>query len=213
MAITLTTLAGAVAVDQNTIQVVSATGCTAGCFVKIDQEILQVQSGYPLSGTSVLTVPVLRGRESSATQAHPIGAQVKFFLGSDTTSLPGQQAAVEPITTPARQRLSYTAAGAITLPSPSNDMDAVLNGAVALAMTVAAPTTDMDGSTLRIYNNGLAAHTATVSGGLGGVGATADVQTWVVTQRAAIVLIACGGFWLGTGQVAGAPTIAGVGIA
>lgn len=215
MAITLTTLSGAVIVDQNTIAVASATGCTAGCFVLVDQEVMQVQKGYPLAGSNVLQVPVLRGVESTATQAHPTGAQVKFYLGTDTAALPGQQSAPVPITTPARERLSYTAAGAITFPKPGNDMDAVINGTGALAMTLASPTTDMDGCTLRVLGNGKAAHTVTYTTiGLGNVGAAADVITFKADQSQGIRLVACGGFWITDGViVAGAATIAGPGLA
>lgn len=213
MAINLTTLSGAVPVDANSIAVVSATGCTSGCLVKVDQEIMEVQDGYPISGTNVLVVPVLRGRETSATQAHQTGAQVKFYLATDTTTLPGQQAAVEPITAPSRQRLSYTAAGAITLPTPSNDMDAVLNGTVALAMTLANPGTDSDGSTLRIIGNGKAAHTVTYAAGFGNIGAGGTVITFRATQAQGVILVAVGGFWVTVGLVAGAATVAGVGLA
>lgn len=206
---TITTLSGAVAVDQNTITVTSAAGCNPGMFCRIDQETLKVASSY-VSGT---TIPVLRGRDSSATQAHQSGAQVQFFQASDQPSpSPGQQYAGTPITSPSRSRISYSASGAITLPSAGNDMDAVLNGTVALAMTIANPTLDMDGCRLAIFNNGVVAHTVTYTAGLGNVGATADVMTWKATQAQALVLIACGGFWVGTGNVAGAATIAGVGI-
>lgn len=215
MAITLTTLVGAVPIDQTTITVASATGCTAGCFILVDQEVMQVQKGYPLTGSAVTLIPVLRGVDTSLTQAHPTGAQVKFYLGSDTTALPGQQAAVTVITAPARVRTSYTAAGAITIPLPGNDAVAVLNGTTILAMTLANPTTDMDGCRLTIIGNGKAAHTVTFASSLGNntTAANADIVTFFATAQQGIDLMACGGFWCSLGLVAGAGTLAGVGVA
>ena len=210
MALTLTTLVGAVVIDQNTITVASATGAAAGTFVLVDQETMQIASSY-VSGT---TIPVLRGREGSATQTHPTGAQVKFYLGSDTQALPGQQAAPTVITAPSRERVSYTAIAAITLPKPGNDMDAVLNGTSLLAMTLANPTTDMDGCRLCIMGNGKASHTVTYTAGLGNVGGAADVITFKADQSQAVRLVACGGFWVTEGMtVAGAATIAAPGLA
>lgn len=210
MAITLTTLSGAVVVDQNTISVASATGAASGTFVLVDQEVMEITDGY----VSGLVIPVLRGRESSATQAHATGAQVKFFLGSDQVNFPPQQVAAVPISSPSRSRISYTAAGAITLPVPGSDVDAVLNGTAALAMTLANPTTDMDGCRLTVVGNGKAAHTVTYTAGLGNVGAAADVITFKADQSQAVRLLACGGFWVTEGMtVAGAATIAAPGLA
>jgi len=213
MAITLTTLNGAVVVDQNTIAVASATGFAAGSIVQIDQEVLQVQKGY-VSGT---TIPVLRGLDGTATQAHATAAQVKVGLASDFLGPAPQEVTGMPIGSPARTRISYSAAGAITLPLPGNDAVAVLNGTVALAMTLANPTTDMDGCRLVIIGNGKAAHTVTYAAGLGNVGGTADVITFAAAQAQGIEVVACGGFWCGIGMntaVAGAgATINGVGLA
>jgi hypothetical protein len=214
MAITLTTLSGAVSTtDANVITVASATGAVAGAFVLIDQEVMQIQKGYPFSGVPITTIPVLRGVDASLSQTHPTGAQVKFYLGTDTVALPGQQAAVTVITAPSRVRTSYTAAGAITIPLPGNDAVAVLNGTTILAMTLANPTTDMDGCRLTVAANGKAAHTVTYAAGLGNLGAGATVITFRATQAQGVDLIAVGGFWVNTSIVAGAATVAGAGVA
>lgn len=215
MAITLTTLAGAVVVDQGSITVASATGVLAGLIITIDQETMQVQKTYPVTGQATTFVPVLRGLDGTQTQAHATGAQVRIYgLPSDLPSVAPQEVTNTPIAGPARTRISYTAAGAITLPLPGNDTDAVLNGTGALAMTIANPTTDMDGCRLTIVGNGKAAHTVTYAAGLGNVGATADVITFSATQSQAVRLMACGGFWVTEGMtVAGAATIAAPGLA
>ena len=108
------------------------------------------------------------------------------------------------------------AAGAIALPRIGADMVAILNGTVALAMTLANPSVAQDGSKLIIAGNGKAAHTVTYAAGLGNVGGTADVLTFAAAQAQAIELLAVGGFWVGLGMntaVAGAgATINGVGL-
>lgn len=203
MAITLTTLVGAVTVDQNNITVASATGLLGGLIITVDQEPMQVQKIYPVTGQATTFVPVLRGLDGSANQAHPTGAQVRIYgLPSDLPVNAPQEVVSTPIGSPGRTRTSYTAAGAITLPLPGNDTDAVLNGTSVLAMTLANPTTDMDGCRLAIMGNGKAAHTVTYTAGLGNVGSTADVITYSATQAQAFNLVACGGFWLALGPSA-----------
>lgn len=209
MAKTTTTLSSAVTVNDTSIVVASATGIGVGSLVVIDQELMQVTKGWS-SGT---TVPVLRGRDGTAGVAHPTGAMVTFMLASDLVTPMAPQANVQYHTQKPNIRKSYSAAGAITLPNPGCDATAVLNGTVALAMTVAAPTADMDGCRLTISGNGKAAHTVTVAGGLGLVGATADVLTFAAGQQMVVDLVASGISWQTPSVVAGAATIAGAGIA
>ena len=73
--------------------------------------------------------------------------------------------------------MTYGAAGAITLPTAGTDMLAIINGTSALAMTVAVPTKDLDGSLLWIASDGAGAHTVTFAGGLSGAGSSYDVVT------------------------------------
>jgi hypothetical protein len=212
MAITLTTLTGAVIIDQNTIAVTSATGFAAGSIVLIDQESMQVQKGYPASGTSILQIPVLRGLDGTATTTHANAAQVKVGTAADFLGPASQESTIQVIGGPARTRVSISATGAIPIPLPGSDLDVVLNGTTIIAGTLANPTTDMDGCRLTIMGNGKAAHTVTYTAGLGNVGAAADVLTFKADQSQSVTLVACGGFWTGHGTVAAGATIAGVGI-
>jgi hypothetical protein len=209
MAKTSTTLSSAVTVNDTSIVVASATGVSVGAIVVVDAEVMQVTKGWS-SGT---TLPVLRGRDGTATAAHVSGAMVTIMLASDLPSPLSPQAFVQYQTQKPNVRTSYGASGAITLPAPGTDATAVLNGTGALAMTVAAPTADMNGSKLTIVGNGKAAHTVTVTTGLGAVGATADVLTFAAGQQMAIELVAAGVAWQAPSVVAGAATIAGAGIA
>lgn len=218
MPFTLTTLSAAVGVNDTSILIASLTGVSVGSLIGIDNEVLRV--GSPLPAAATTPVPVFRGQEGSAQAAHPVSAQVR--IGATATALlpadwtqpqPGAAPTAAVLAQYSRDRKSYSAAGAITLPVIGGDMVAVINGTSALAMTIANPSTEQDGSRLTIVGNGKAAHTVTYTAGLGNVGAAADVITFKADQSQAIDLIACGGFWVNTSLVAGAATVAGAGLA
>lgn len=221
MAFTLTTLSAAVLVGDQSVLLASITGVSVGSVIGIDKEIMKVVAPLPAAATS--PVLVLRGQEGTINQAHQTSAQVK--IGASGTNLvtadwpqptPGAPSIALLPGAFAREILSYSAAGAITLPRVGGDMVAIINGTGALAMTIANPTTAQDGSRLLILGNGKAAHTVTYTAGLGNVGATADVLTFSATQAQGIEVVAVGGFWVGLGMntaVAGAgATINGVGL-
>ena len=209
MALATTTLAAAVTASATTITVASATSIAANRLVIIDSERMYVAANY-VSGT---TVPVLRGRDGTATAAHVITANVIHGLASD---FPVPAAGVSDATLQTAQvsvaLTSLTASGAIAFVANVQQQTFVLNGTSVVAATLANPTTDMDGILLIIVGNGKAAHTVTYTAGLGNIGGTADVITFHASGSQGILLIACGGFWTGLGMVAGAASVAGAGI-
>ena len=192
MARTTTTLNGAVIIDQNTITVTSATGFVSGMLVLIDQEVLQVASSY-VSGTSI---PVLRGKEGTQTQAHVTGANVVVYLPTDSAGVSPQSFVTYPIAGRSRVLVSVTATSTLTLPNPGEDMVVVLNGTNAITLTVPVPTTDMDGCNLVIMSNGVVAHVPTFTGGFGGVGAGYTALTVAVGAKLCISVYACNGAWM-----------------
>lgn len=178
MALTATTLASACSASATSIVVASATSIAAGSIVQIDGERMLVGKGYVLAST---TVPVLRGQDGGAAIAHPVTAAVYHGVASDFGAQTPQTTSGLPIAGIGRLIRSYSATGAITLPDPGGDAFAILNavGSAVLAMTVAAPTKDMDGCRLTIASqNGTGAHTITVSGGINGAGGSYDVFTF-----------------------------------
>ena len=208
MALTTTTVSTAIGVNDVNIVVASATGFAAGNFVLIDQEVFKVAQGY-VSGT---TIPVLRGQEGSVTTTHKATANAVSFLGSDEPG-PSATTFTQWPYVRARRVLSYSAAGAITLPATGEDMVAVINGTAALAMTLVAPTKDQDGNILTIVANGKAAHTVTLTAGFSTNTTNSDVMTFHATQTTGFQCIACNGVWVLLGFVAGAATVAGSGLA
>ena len=199
MTLATTTLNGAVAVDANVITVAAATNFAAGGFLRIDDEIMQIQKTY-LSG---LVIPVLRGRETSLTAAHVTGANVTHFLGTDTTTLAGQVVGSFITAGRARPIISISASGAIPNPVPGIDTVVVLNGTSVLTMTMTSPTKDCDGTLLTVIGNGIAAHTVTYTTvGFGNVGTTADVMTFSATQQQGFQCMAMNGIWVLLGPLA-----------
>lgn len=208
MALTTTTLASAVAVTDRLLVVASATGFAAGSLIRLDGEFCEVAKNY-VSGT---TIPILRGVNGTATVAHPTSANVTVGPAGDFAGA-APQATVPYALAGRRDVRSYSAAGAIALPTPGSDMVAILNGTGALAMTLAVPTKDMDGDVLTIAANGKAAHTVTAAGGFGANTTNSDIMTFHATQTTAMSCMAINGVWVLLGHVAGAATVAGAGLA
>ena len=166
MALAETTISAACAVDASQIVVASATGIAVGYEVRINGEIMQVTKGY-VAGATI--VPVLRGQSGTIATAHAITSRVVAGTQADfAQDNPPQTTTAYAIAGRARVVTSYGAAGAIALPPAGADALALINGTSVLAMTLAVPTKDLDGSILTIATVGQAAHTLTIAGGLGG---------------------------------------------
>lgn len=190
MALATTTCSSAIAAVDQSIVVASATSFSAGKIVLVNGEWMQVTKAYS-SGT---TIPVLRGLNGSVPVAHAVTSNVVVGDGADfATGAPQGTMPYPKIRV--REVKSYNAAGAITLPTPGNDMVAVINGTNARAMTLANPTSDMDGDMLIIIGNGKAAHTVTYTAGLGDGGSGLDVGTFPTGGRACLALIAINSIW------------------
>lgn len=193
MALAATTLSSACAATDKSIVVASATSVAADVLVKIDQEIMKVTKSY-VSGT---TVPVLRGLQGTAVVAHPVTAPVIHGIVADWGSQAVQTDVSFPVAGKAEVISSYSATGAITLPSPGSNGIALLNAVstTILAMTVADPTKEMNGCRLLIASvNGTGAHTITFASGLNGGGSGYDVFTFPAGP-VAIEVIALDEFW------------------
>jgi len=204
MALATTTNSTAVTVTDNTIIVASATSLAPGRIIRMDDEYMQVGQGYVIAST---TVPVLRGQQGSAVRAHGITTNVTHGLGTDFAVPPSQANVTTPVQ-PAFPLFSYGAAGAIT---PVQGIH-IINGTSILAMTLAAPTKDQDGQCIYVSSNGKAAHTLTYTAGFGANTTSSDVLTFHASQTQAIQAIAANGVWVLVGVVAGAASVAGVGL-
>lgn len=202
MALVKTTTSAAVAAGDSVVNLTSATSVTAGRLILVDNEFMQVQSSY----TSGTAVPVLRGRNGSAALAHVSGATAVHGDAADFANPPAQSdTSVNAPLNRVRFKTSYAAAGAIALPSPGTDAIAEIIGTNALAMTLANPAVDNDGDLLMIVANGKAAHTVTITSGIGNGGSSFDVGTFSASLQTGCILMAMNGYWVLVGNgIAGA---------
>jgi hypothetical protein len=190
MALATTTLSSAVAVDDTSVVVSSATSFDAGRLVLVDHEVMQVAQNY----TSGTTVDVLRGINGTATETHVVTSNVTHGDAADF-STPAAQEIIGYQASRATVVSSITATGTLTLPKAGTDARVILNGTSVIALTIPVPTKDMDGVLLTIVGNGAAAHTLTFTGGLSGAGTSYDVVTTNSTAPIAFTAIACNGLW------------------
>ena len=203
MAITGTTLSAPVSITDLVIAVTSAAGfgtsSTAPQWIKLDDEFMVLAPAYnvaPYNATG-LSIPVYRrGDQGTTVSAHGAQAPCTTGLFSDLTPLaPG---ADSPVPVPSAQDhiVSYGANGAIALPTQPQTT-VVLTKATAAAMTLAAPTKDMDGYVLFITSTTAAAHAVTGAGLFndGATGAPHVTLTLAAFKGAGVVLQANQGLW------------------
>jgi hypothetical protein len=192
MALARTTLSAAVTTADTAIVVASATGFSAGYYVRIDQEVMRVGGAY-VSGTSI---PVIRGQDGTQVVAHAVTTGVTVGTGADWATPAAQTIVQYPMAGKHRSLTAYGAAGAVTLPTAGADAVALINGTSALAMTLADPGKDLDGSILIIVGDGKAAHTVTYTAGLGNGGSGLDVMTFDTGAQCSVMFIAANSIWV-----------------
>ncbi len=204
MALATTTLSSAVAVTDNSIVVASASSIAVGRLIRVDSEWMQVGQGW-ISGT---TIPVLRGRDGSACVAHTADTNAVHGFATDFTLPPAGSSLA--VTLPAgrpRRFASYRASGAIALPVAGEDLVVILTGTSALVMTLAAPTTDLDGTLVWISGNAKSASTIQFAStvGLNNAGGSYDIVTLQNAGNVGVCVMAINGFW----NIFAAPAITG----
>lgn len=211
MAFAETTLASACGANDKTIVLASATSVVAGRRFIIDGEEMQATKDY----VSGVTVGVIRGQNGTAQAPHPTGVRVTHGDGSDWGN-PGQGSATNyPVSGLTYEKKSVGTGTAVVLDLPKAGTHLLINlvGAAG-TFTMPVPTKELDGCRVLFTNDTAAAHAITFTGGLGGVGATADVATFKADQKQSFEVVAMNETWQSLGGiVAGAATIAGVGIA
>lgn len=165
MALYETTLSSAATDSDKQLVLASGASVAINDLIRVDGEVFKVTKGY-VAGATI--VPVFRGWSGTTATAHGVTARVVGGTAADWAQSAAPQTVVGyPIAGRARTVKSYGAAGAIDLPTAGNDSVAIING-TAHAMTLAAPTKDLDGSILTIYGGQGAAHTITMTGFTGG---------------------------------------------
>lgn len=201
MAITQTTLGGAVAVADTTVALASVTGITAPNFttgagivyLQIDQEYMMVMG--PPSG---LFVPVQRGLLGTPATAHVTGALVQIAsLPSDFA----QSTEFVSSSLTARQTEGSLNWPGINLTGTADAINPAVPGFYVIktgsadAMTLAAPPASAEGNIIQIWSDTLFAHTLTATTLLANGTALKTTATFPAFRGAGLILRACNGVW------------------
>ena len=203
MAITGTTVSSSVAAGDLVINVTSATGfatsTTAPQWIKIDSEFMIMSPAYnvaPYNATGTAIPVYRRGDQGTAVVAHNALAPCTTGLFSDLTALAPGADSPTPIPTGQDTIVEYSVSGAIALPTQAFTT-VVLSKAGVAAMTLVAPTKDIDGFTLFITSTTAQAHTVTATSLIndGATGAPHTTATFAAFKGAGITLQAQSGLW------------------
>ncbi len=184
MALTKTTLNGAIAAGATKLVLTSATGIAEKMLIRIDSEFFLV-TDVALAPTVSVVPGYSNGYTSSYSVAHNTLAQAAYGIAADFSTFTGR--AVQEVN-------SYGASGAIVV--PLTDQTIIIDKASAAAMTLAAPAHDTN-PTIEITSNSAAAHTVTGVALLAdGTSATPKSTATFGTQAGAtMVLTGVNGLW------------------
>lgn len=175
MALTPTTIAGAMSANATTVKLTASTSIAKKMLLKIDGETMLVSDI-----TLAPTVSVARGENGSLAVAHANLAPAIYGVPSDFTNANGA-----PI-------VSYGADGAITI--PTIDTTIYLTKATAAAMTLAGPAKDQT-NVVTIIGTVAVANTVTYTAGFYGDTTSSDVATYAAKVGASLTIQAQSGKW------------------
>lgn len=193
MALTQTTLSGAISGTELTIPVTSATGFTVGNPLKIDTEM--IGAILSVDGTNIKVRG--RGWDGTAGVAHNALAIVATGLPSDFEAPhAGTMVASDPSEPESK---TYSVSGAIAIPDRNQII--YINKAGVAAMTLAAPTKAQDGRTITISSTTANAHTVTATGLFKPGAATVNLATFAAFPGAGFTAVASQGLWNVTSQM------------
>lgn len=203
MSITGTTLKTTMKQGDRALTLTAYTVPTLGTGVNAGNKVLRIDSEWMRITDDSLspTLSVTRGEFGTSAAAHNALAAAAYGLTSDVTqvnqvgfdSLPSAGGA----TTVSGPIVSYSASGAITIPSggPNVEQTIFITKAGVAAMTLAAPTVDQDGLILNITSNTAHAHTVTATGLLNTGTSSVNEATFAADAGAGVILQAASGLW------------------
>jgi len=189
MSLTNTTLAAAVAFNDDTIKVTSATGFGDKQLIRVDNEFM-AQAGAVV-GT---TVKVRRGLEGTAVVAHGILADVVTGLTGDFAAPPPGHPVSVPPTITGRNTIGVDTTFA-TADYPKGDLTYVITKAAAAAIVLGAPSKAQNGLRLTFRSATAAAHTVTSAAGYYGDAGSSDIATFAAKVGASMTIEANAGAW------------------
>lgn len=190
MALTNTTLAAAVAFNDVTIRLTSATGFADQQLIRVDNEIM-AQAG----AADGVVVRVRRGLDGTAVVAHGILADVVTGLTGDFPAPPPGVPVMLPPTIVSGRNTLGTDVTINTADLPKGDLTYVITKATAAAITLSAPSKAQNGLKLTFRSATAAAHTVTSAAGFYGDAGSSDIATFAAKNGASMTIEANAGSW------------------
>lgn len=194
MAVTGTTLNGAVTNTAQKIKLTAYTAPALGTGVNAGNKVVRVDGEWMriTDDSASPTLGVTRGEFGTVAVAHNSLAAAAYGLTSDMQAVNSSLVFGGGIT-------SYSVSGAITIPAlpPGGIYTIYLTKAGVAAMTLAAPPLDIDGALLTITSNTANAHTITATSLFndGASGAPHTTATYAAFAGATVTLEAAKGLW------------------
>jgi hypothetical protein len=211
MAITATTLAGAIGLSDTFVNLTSVTGVTSPNFqtgagityLRIDGEVMLVTS-VPATGT---VVAVARGLLGTQAQAHVVNSQVQIGLPTDFSG-PTEVLASSITISQTELQLNWPAvflAGSADAIPAGVAQHYVVKTAGVNAMTLAAPTAAQEGNIITVFSDTTNAHTITATSLFANGTALKTTATFPAFRGAGVILRVCNGVYhvLSNGASAG----------
>jgi hypothetical protein len=190
MALTNTTLAAAVAFNDVTIRLTSATGFADGQLIRVNNEFM-AQAG----AANGVVVTVRRGLDGTAVSAHGILSDVVTGLLSDFPAPPaGMPVMVPPTIVPGRNSIGVDTTFAAA-DFPKGDLSYVITKATACAITLGQPSKAQNGLRITFRSATAAAHTVTLTAGFYGDTTSSDIATFAAKIGASMTIEANAGTW------------------
>ena len=184
MALAETTLSSAAGALDTFIVVASATSIAADRILQVGGETMKVTKGYVTAST---TVPVIRGQNGTAQQAHVTATRVVHGDAADFGS-PGAGAIAQFAPGGRVRRVrNYQTTASMDLPAPGEDMLVIMNGS-AFTLTVPVPTKDLDGCIVIFAGVSSAQYVLEFTGGLNGASTGYETITNASSSPAFMVI-------------------------
>lgn len=182
MALTATTITGAIAADSTQLTLTSATNIATGNLLLVDGEYMTV-----LDVTATPTIKVGRGQQGTAGLAHAVLSQAVFGLPGDFVFKNA------PI-------ILSVGADSTTYTAPVVDAVVLIQKATAIALTLAGPQKDQQ-NVVRFISGTAAAHVITYTAGFSANTTSSDVATFAATANASLTIQARAGTWAAIASV------------
>jgi hypothetical protein len=188
MALTVTSLAAACGISDQVVTVTSATGATAGGFVKVDAEYMRILS---ISGTQPRVAR--QGEFGGAVAAHTVLASVVFGLNADLADL-GTYALV-PVPFTKEDQVNVGANGVIAVPT-RDTIFYITKGSALASSTFANPSASQNGLTVTFAGVTDFAHVVTTVAVQDGTSGAHTTCTSAAFAGSTLTLVAYNAKWM-----------------